>query len=187
MDTMKIARSIYQYTAIDDCSRFRVLAVCPRRNAHGTLLFLDRVIKKMPFPIPSIQSDWGTELFAESVQRRLMSECIKFRPIPRLTHHARDGDALDERIEEWQCDYDWRRPHGPLGGKTPVGRIAELSEITSLIEEIADAYDKQKERIRHRERRVEKIRAEHQRRMLELASPSGAASSSRSKKRHPRT
>ncbi|HEM7903049.1 TPA: IS481-like element ISBcen24 family transposase, partial [Burkholderia cenocepacia] len=31
MDTMKIARGVYQYTAIDDCSRFRVLAVYPRR------------------------------------------------------------------------------------------------------------------------------------------------------------
>lgn len=87
MDTMKIARGVYQYTAIDDCSRFRVPAVYSRRNARNTLLFLDRVIEEMPFPIQRIQTDRGTEFFAESVQRRLMSECIKFRPIPPRSPH----------------------------------------------------------------------------------------------------
>lgn len=54
IDTMKIARGVYQYTAIDDCSRFRVLAIYPRRNARNMLLFLDRVIEEMPFPIQRI-------------------------------------------------------------------------------------------------------------------------------------
>lgn len=30
METMKIARGVYQYTAIDDCSSFRVLGVYSR-------------------------------------------------------------------------------------------------------------------------------------------------------------
>lgn len=120
MDTMKIARGIYQYTAIDDCSRFRILALYSCRNARNTLLFLDRVIEEMPFPIEHIQADRGGEFFAESVQRRLMSECIKFRPIPprsphlngkversQLTdlnefwlHHRPTEDAIGQRIEE---------------------------------------------------------------------------------------
>ncbi|MBL8539430.1 MAG: helix-turn-helix domain-containing protein, partial [Betaproteobacteria bacterium] len=29
LDTMKVAPGVYQYTAVDDCSRFRVLAVYP--------------------------------------------------------------------------------------------------------------------------------------------------------------
>ncbi len=45
------------------------------------------------------------------------------------------------RIEEWQFDYNWRRPHGSLGGKTPVDRIAELGEITPLADEVVSAYD----------------------------------------------
>ncbi|SUA91488.1 Uncharacterised protein [Pandoraea pulmonicola] len=61
MDTMKIPRSIYQYTAIDDCSRLRALAVYPCRNARNTLLFLNRVIEEMPFPIQRIQTDRGGE------------------------------------------------------------------------------------------------------------------------------
>lgn len=161
MDTMKIARGVYRYTAVDDCSRFRVLAIYPRRNARNTLLFLDRVIEEMPFQI--IQTDRGGEFFAESVQRRLMSECIKFRPIPprsphlngkversQLTdrnefwsHHLPTADAIDQRIEEWQFDYNWRRS---LGGKTPVDRIAELGEVTPVAGEVESAYDETKRR-----------------------------------------
>jgi transposase InsO family protein len=87
MDTMKIAPGVYQYTAVDDCSRFRVLGIYPRRTARTTLLFLDRVIEEMPFAIQRIQTDRGGEFFAEVVQRRLMQECIKFRPIPPRSPH----------------------------------------------------------------------------------------------------
>ena len=51
MDTMKIAPGVYQYTAIDDCSRWRVLGVYPRRAAKYTPQFLERVVEEMPFPI----------------------------------------------------------------------------------------------------------------------------------------
>ncbi|MBU9595839.1 integrase core domain-containing protein, partial [Burkholderia multivorans] len=97
--------------------------------------------------------------------------------------HPPTGDAIDQRIEEWQFDYNWRRPHGSLGGKTPIDRIAELSEITPLAEEVESAYDETKERIRHREWRVDKTLAEHHRRVVELASPNGASSSTTERKR----
>ncbi|MBU9152416.1 IS481 family transposase, partial [Burkholderia multivorans] len=83
----------------------------------------------------------------------------------------------------WQFDYNWRRPHGSLGGKTPVDRIAELTESTPLAEEVDSDYDETKERIRHREWRVDKALAEHHRRVVELASPTGAASSTTQRKR----
>ena len=51
LDVCKIVPAVYQYTAIDDCSRCRVLAVYPRRTAANTLDFLDRVLEEMPFPI----------------------------------------------------------------------------------------------------------------------------------------
>jgi hypothetical protein len=43
MDTCQIKPGLYQYTAIDDCSRFQVLGLYPRRTAANTLAFLDRV------------------------------------------------------------------------------------------------------------------------------------------------
>jgi len=59
MDVCKIAPGIYQYTAIDDCSRFKVLQLFPRRTAINTLKFLDTVLEQMPFAIQYIQTDRG--------------------------------------------------------------------------------------------------------------------------------
>ena len=68
IDTCKIAPGIYQYTAIDDCSRFRVLEIYTRRTAANTLEFLDKMMEEFPFPIQRIQSDRGREFFAIAVQ-----------------------------------------------------------------------------------------------------------------------
>ena len=70
MDTCKIGPGLYQYTAIDDCTRIRVLALYLRRTANNTLLFLERVVEELPFPIQRIQTDRGREFFAHSVQQR---------------------------------------------------------------------------------------------------------------------
>jgi transposase InsO family protein len=42
MDTIKIAPGLYQYTAIDDCTRYRVLGLYSRRTAANTFLFLEK-------------------------------------------------------------------------------------------------------------------------------------------------
>ena len=169
MDTMKVAPGLYQYTAIDDCLRFRILGIYPSRSAESTLHFIDRVLEEMPFPIQHIQTDRGTEFFADSVQLYLMDHCIKFRPIPPRSPHL-NGKVersqltdkiefwsryspklpdIDQRIEEWQFEYNWRRPHGSLMGKTPIHKVGELNEKTPLHEDVAILYDRSKERIRH--------------------------------------
>lgn len=61
---------LYQYTSIDDCTRYRVLRIYKRRTAANTLDFLDCVIEEMPFPIQRIQTDRGREFFAEKVQKK---------------------------------------------------------------------------------------------------------------------
>jgi hypothetical protein len=51
MDTCKIAPRIYQYTAIDDCTRFRVLGIYSRRMAKNCVRFLEeRMLDEFPFP-----------------------------------------------------------------------------------------------------------------------------------------
>ena len=133
MDTCKIAPGIYQYTAIDDCSRYSVLDVFNRRSAANTLIFIDKVIEEMPFPIQRIQTDRGTEFFAEKVQRKLMDYGIKFRPnkpgSPHLNGKVERSQRTDkeefystvnlnldelknETLPEWQHYYNWQRAHG---------------------------------------------------------------------------
>jgi len=80
IDTCKIGPNLYQYTAIDDCTRYRVLQIYKKRTADNTLDFLDKVIEEMPFPVQRVQTDRGMEFFAEKVQLRLMEYSIKFRP-----------------------------------------------------------------------------------------------------------
>jgi hypothetical protein len=77
MDVCKIRPGVYQYTAIDDCSRYKVLGVYSRATGANTLDFLERLIEEMPFPIQRIQTDRGREFFAEAVQQRLMDCTIR--------------------------------------------------------------------------------------------------------------
>jgi transposase-like protein len=59
MDVCKVAPGLYQFSAIADCSRCKVLGVSPRRNAKSTLSFLERVVEEMPIPVQRLQTDRG--------------------------------------------------------------------------------------------------------------------------------
>ncbi len=71
MDTCKIGPGLYQYTSVDDCTRYRVLRLYSRRTAANTLDFIDCVIEEIPFPIQRLQTDRGREFFAVKVQEKL--------------------------------------------------------------------------------------------------------------------
>jgi transposase InsO family protein len=175
MDTMKICAGVYQYTAVDDCTRFRVLGLYPRRAGKYTLQFLERVYEEMPFPIQAVQTDRGTEFFAEQVQLKLKEMFIKFRPIPPRSPHLNGKversqltdlqefwairlkpsmeDAND--LETWQFDYNWRRPHGSLAGLTPCEHLGRLIENTPDTEAVANAYEPAKEHMRFSNSKVD--------------------------------
>lgn len=72
MDKCKIDPGIYQYTTIDDCSRYKVLRLYSRRTANNTMDFFDSVIEEMPFAIQRIQTSRGREFFAMQFQERLL-------------------------------------------------------------------------------------------------------------------
>ena len=168
LDTCKIAPGLYQYAAIDDCSRWQVLGVYPNRNAASTLAFLKRVRADMPFPVQRIQTDRGGEFYAYEVQYRLRDWRIKFRPNrPRAPHlngkvERAQRTALEEfwpttglkapelpsRLEAWRCFYNQHRPHTALGGKTPAERVKDLAGLIPSPEAVHAAYDPTKEIIR---------------------------------------
>jgi len=54
---------------------------------------------------------------------------------------------LEARLAEWQFDYNRRRPHGALGGRTPAQRLGELGAVTPLREDVALACDVRTERL----------------------------------------
>jgi transposase InsO family protein len=54
-------KRLYQFTAIDDCARIRVLKVYDRCNQRTAIRFLNEVRKRLPFRIMVLQTDDGAE------------------------------------------------------------------------------------------------------------------------------
>ncbi len=54
-------KKFYQYTAIDEYSRFRYLEAFEEHSTYSSSLFLEHLIEKFPFPIQCVQTDNGTE------------------------------------------------------------------------------------------------------------------------------
>jgi transposase InsO family protein len=168
MDTCKVASGLIQYTAVDDCTRVRVLAVYKRRTAANSLLFLERVIEEMPFPIQRIQTDRGREFFAYAFQEKLIEYGIKFRPIRPASPHLNGKVERSQRtdleefyatvnvksadfpaqLEAWQDFYNQYRAHGSLSGRTPWETWNALTSITPYGDEVEAMYDASVERIR---------------------------------------
>lgn len=176
MDTCKIAPGIYQYTAVDDCTRYQVIRLYKRRTAANTLLFLECVTEEMTFPIQRIQTDRGTEFTAYEVQDSLLEWGIKYRPVrPALPHlngkvervqrtdlqkfyfviaseiymSNQTLEELDMALAEWQQYYNWERVHGSIG-KPPIDKWFELIDKTPLHEEVSAEFDPAKEAARIR-------------------------------------
>jgi transposase InsO family protein len=168
MDTCKIRPGLYQYTAIDDCSRWQVLGLYPHRTAANTRDFLKHVLEEMPFPVQRVQTDRGGEFFAYEVQDDLRRQQIKFRPNrPRAPHLNGkvervqrtaleefwptvdpEGPELAAQLEQGRSFYNHHRPHSALGGSTPAERITELAPKIPTREAVQAAYDPSREPIR---------------------------------------
>jgi transposase InsO family protein len=176
LDTRKIAPGVYQYTAVDDCTRLRVLGIYPRRTAKNSVHFLEeRLLHEFPFPIQRVQTDRGAEFFGTPFQNALRRHCIKFRPnrprAPHLNGKVERSQQTDEmefwvtvdlssatlalQLEEWQFFYNWQRPHSALRGLTPMSRYCELIQITPFRDEAHAAFDSTTEHHQERDYKTE--------------------------------
>ena len=54
-------KKLYQYTAIDEFSRFRYLEAFEEASTHSSVLFLEHMLKAFRFPVECIQTDNGFE------------------------------------------------------------------------------------------------------------------------------
>lgn len=51
----------YQFTAVDECTRWTYRQMYAEHSTHSAKMFLDELIRVAPFPIREIQTDNGTE------------------------------------------------------------------------------------------------------------------------------
>ncbi|MCF7548670.1 DDE-type integrase/transposase/recombinase [Pseudonocardia sp. WMMC193] len=72
-----------RYTAIDDCTRLRVLRIYPRSDQKTAIQFLDHVLARLPFQVEKIHADNGAE-FQSSFHRHV------------LDHRLLDGTVIDD-------------------------------------------------------------------------------------------
>jgi transposase InsO family protein len=140
-------KRLYQFTAIDDCTRIRVLKVYDACNQSTAIRFIDEVRRRLPFRVHVVQTDNGAE-FQSRFHWHL--EALDIRHVyirPRTPHlngkversHRvddqefyqlldRDGITEDihlfnEKLREWEDYYNYHRPHGALDGQTPYERL----------------------------------------------------------------
>jgi transposase InsO family protein len=140
-------KRLYQFTAIDDCTRIRVLKIFDACNQGTAIRFFDEVRRRLPFRVHVVQTDNGAE-FQSHFHWHLDSLDIRHVYIRPRTPHLngkvershrvddqefyqlldKDGITDDihlfnEKLQEWENYYNYHRPHGALDGQTPYERL----------------------------------------------------------------
>jgi transposase InsO family protein len=145
------AKKYYQFTAIDDCTRLRVLRIYPKLNQQTAIQFLDYVLERLPFRVEVIQTDNGPE-FGASFHWHVLDKGaghVYIKPrTPRLNgkvershridaeefYRLLDGVVIDDaqvfndKLQEWEDFYNYHRPHGGLDGQTPYERLKQRTQ-----------------------------------------------------------
>jgi Integrase core domain len=90
-------RKHYQFTAIDDCTRLRVLRVYGHLNQKTAVQFIDYLFEKLPFRVEVVQTDNGAEF--QSAFHWDVLDCgvqhVYIKPAtPRLNDYAKRPGPL---------------------------------------------------------------------------------------------
>lgn len=89
-------KKFYQYTAIDEYSRFRYLEAFEEHSSYSSALFLEHLVKAFKFPIKCVQTDNGQEF-----TKRLGSSQ---KPTPTI---------FEERLKQLGIQHKLIRPYTP--------------------------------------------------------------------------
>ena len=144
-------RKHYQFTAIDDCTRLRVLRIYPKLNQQSAIQFVDYVLERLPFRVEVIQTDNGVE-FGSSFHWHVLDKGVGHVYIkprtPRLNGKVErshridaeefyrmlegvvidDAQVFNDKLQEWEDFYNYHRPHGGPDGQTPYERLKQRTQ-----------------------------------------------------------
>ena len=145
LDTKQVrpARGVVlqHFSARDLVSRWDVLQAHTRADARSARIFLEALLRRMPFPIRAVQVDGGSEFAAEFEQacqaRRLPLFVLPPRS-PKLNGHVERAHRthneefyevtpqrwnlleVNRQLLTWERTYNTIRPHQALGYATPL-------------------------------------------------------------------
>jgi transposase InsO family protein len=140
-----------QYTAIDDCTRHRILRLYPQRNQQTSHRFFTTLRPTLPFPIRKLQVDNGTEFplaFALTVQqagmrlRYITPRCPEQNGKVERSHRVDEEEFWSrttfksfapavETLLSWERRYNHERFSMALNGLTPAEKLATFTATAS--------------------------------------------------------
>lgn len=146
-------QKFYQYTAIDEYSRFRYLEAFEEHSSYSSAVFLEHMLKKFPFKVECVQTDNGQE-FTKRLgntqnptptlfEKRLMQLGIRHKLIKPYTprhngkverSHRKDNEyfyathtffSFDDFAKQLKVhNYKYNKfPMRPLNWKAPIDYI----------------------------------------------------------------
>ena len=140
-------KRLYQFTAIDDCTRIRVLKIYDACNQRTAIQFTDEVVRRLPFRVHVIQTDNGAEFQSQfhwhlealdirhvyiwprtphlngKVERSHRVDAQEFYQLLDQDGVSDDIHLFNDKLREWEDYYNYHRPHGALDGQTPYERL----------------------------------------------------------------
>jgi hypothetical protein len=123
-------KRLYQFTAIDDCARIRILKVYDACNQRTAVQFLNEVFRRLPFRIHVLQTDNDAEFqsqfhwHAESLDIRHVY--IRSR-MPHLNGKVERSHRVDDQEFYQLLDRGRHRRHPPVQRQTArVGGLLQL-------------------------------------------------------------
>jgi transposase InsO family protein len=139
----------FQYTAIDDATRVRVLKMYDKHTQQNAIDFVNTVILKLPFRIKMVRTDNGHE-FQAKFHWHLMELGIRHAYIKKGTSRLngkverslrtddqefyqllsfKDDVDLENKLKIRERFYNLHRPHSAHDGKTPYEVLKEKLEV----------------------------------------------------------
>jgi transposase len=140
-----IATRYFQYTAVDDCTRLRVLRIYDELTLHHSLEFLREVVTQMPFKIQAIRTDGGIEFtypmptpkihpFTQACQKLGIEHRVNRPGYPQANgkverSHRTDNEEFyrvtpqarwSTNLPGWEHHYNYQRSHQSLHGLSPM-------------------------------------------------------------------
>lgn len=130
----------YQYTAVDECTRYCFREMYDEHSTYSSLDFLKKLIEKFPFPIREVQTDNGTEwtnalLVKKSTHKTLfeeyLEECgIKYHRIQVATPRHNGKVERQHRLDE-QRFYSKMRMFSLEDGRKQLAKYNRISNNIS--------------------------------------------------------
>lgn len=145
-------KKFYQYTAIDEYSRFRYVEAFEEHSTYSSAIFLEHMLKAFKFPVVCVQTDNGSEftkrLHSKTATETMFENALKehnivhklIRPYtPRhngkvershrkdneyfyATHTFYSFDDFAKQLKVHNCKYN-KFPMRPLNWKAPIDYV----------------------------------------------------------------